>query len=836
MKNKLEKNKIWGSLLSYSFLFIIFSLFIGYLFYNGNSSAIFNESWINERFDLLVYFRRSLIAFFETGNFSFFTWNIGLGYNLILDFVLVLGDIFSYFSVLISEKDLFVFYQISLFIKLYLVGLSFIIYSNYKKISNKASVIGSIIYTFSIFTMYYLVNNIYIINLMILLPLLVIGIEKIVNDNKKIYFILISFIISITNIYFIPVIFIFLLLYSVILIIYKYKDYGFKLISMAFFRVVLSYLIGLLLCGFIIVPVLYQLFNYDIELFTMNSLNYFKDLMVPYLVNDYSNIFIGINSIFLLYFPLSIKKYKDNRLMILFLVLVSLILFVSNSFCFSNQLGFILLFIFSFLVTKSIDLYVNISKSDFKWIVSFLFINIILVLLLGINSNEVLCSIAVCLCLLIVLLNRKELFNLFNKFDVYPVVFNFIFIVSVLISIYSFYGGKNSVFEYRKYINDNDISDYEENINLLNEDNDFYRITDDNTLSTYSSLYYGFNSIDGTFNFVDFNYENLSKDLSNFSYKDNQFGNFNNRTKINSLLGNKYYVSNNRYYVSEGYDLYKDVNNTKTYINNNYYGIASFYDRYITLDEYNSLSSIEKENSLIKYVAIDAKDIDNNYLVKEDNYIDNINTSIKRIDYSLNEVSDGIELKINDNDYSGELYLKITDFKAIERCNVKVSHKDVVYDKNILSSNEIIVNLSGYSDIDGSVYIYFNKEYYSYESIDLFVNELDEFNEDISKLSSGNFVVNNIGSNYIEGSVDSSNNGILQFALSYDDNYKVYVDGQIVDTLNVNKYFLGIYLDSGKHDIKVVYNQKGNVFGLVLTGVGLVSLVSVLVIELKKKK
>ena len=64
MKNKLEKNKIWGSILSYSFLFIIFSLFIGYLFYNGNSSIIVNESWLNDRYDLLVYFRRSLISFF----------------------------------------------------------------------------------------------------------------------------------------------------------------------------------------------------------------------------------------------------------------------------------------------------------------------------------------------------------------------------------------------------------------------------------------------------------------------------------------------------------------------------------------------------------------------------------------------------------------------------------------------------------------------------------------------------------------------------------------------------------------------------------------------------
>ena len=836
MKNKLEKNKIWGSILSYSFLFIIFSLFIGYLFYNGNSSIIVNESWLNDRYDLLVCFRRSLIGFFDTGNLSFFTFNIGLGYNLILDFVLILGDVFSYLSVLVSESDLLVFYQVSLFIKLYLVGLSFIIYSNYKNVSNKASVVGSIIYTFSIFTMYYLINNIYIINLMILLPLLVIGIEKIVNDNKKLYFILISFIISINNIYFIPIIFIFILLYSVILIIYKYKDYGFKLISMAFFRVVFAYLVALLLCGFISVPVLYQLFNYDIELFTMNSFSYFKDLLVPYLVNDYSNLFIGINSIFLLYFPLSIKKFKENRLMLLLFILLVLILFVCNSFCFSNQLGFMVLFIFSFLIAKSIDLYVNIAKSDFKWIVSFLFINIILVLLLGVNSNEVLCSVAVCLCLLLVLLNRKELFNLFNKFDVYPVVFNFIFVVSILISIYNFYGNKNSVFEYRKYINSNDLSEYEEAIDLIKEDSDFYRITKDNNINFNSSLYYDFNSIDGTFNFKDHNYESLSKDLSNFSYKDNEFGNFNNRTKINSLLGNKYYVSNNRYYVSEGYDLYKEVNNTKIYLNNNYYGIASFYDKYITLEEYELLSSIGKENSLAKYVVVNDNDLDSNYLIKEDNYKEIINDSIKKIDYSLNDLDGGLELQINDNDYSGELYLKITNFKAIERCNIKVSHKDVVYDKNILSNSEIIVNLSGYSDIDGSIYIYFDKEYYSYDSIELYVNELDSFDEDISKLKSSNFVVSDFGYNYINGSVNASNNGLLQFALSYDDNYKVYVDGELVNTLNVNKYFLGIYLENGQHDIKIIYNQKGNILGLVLSGIGLVSFITMIVIDKKNKK
>ena len=88
MKNKLEKNKILGSILSYSFLFFIFSLFIVYLFYNKNNSFIVNDSWLTDKYNLLVYYRRSLINFLDTGTLSFFTWNIGLGYNLLLDLVL----------------------------------------------------------------------------------------------------------------------------------------------------------------------------------------------------------------------------------------------------------------------------------------------------------------------------------------------------------------------------------------------------------------------------------------------------------------------------------------------------------------------------------------------------------------------------------------------------------------------------------------------------------------------------------------------------------------------------------------------------------------------------
>ena len=158
MKKIFKKNKVFWAFLSFSFLFLILSS--GFNYFLG-TNYIFNKINIDSFITNFIYFRSLLVNFFNTGDMSLFTYNVGLGTNLLPGFIYLFGDLLSYISVVFSEENLVVLFEVLIYIRLFLAGISFIIYSKYKNISNYYSVIGAIIYSFSIFILYFFSNNLY---------------------------------------------------------------------------------------------------------------------------------------------------------------------------------------------------------------------------------------------------------------------------------------------------------------------------------------------------------------------------------------------------------------------------------------------------------------------------------------------------------------------------------------------------------------------------------------------------------------------------------------------------------------------------------------------------
>ena len=62
-----------------------------------------------------------------------------------------------------------------------------------------------------------------------------------------------------------------------------------------------------------------------------------------------------------------------------------------------------------------------------------------------------------------------------------------------------------------------------------------------------------------------------------------------------------------------------------------------------------------------------------------------------------------------------------------------------------------------------------------------------------------------INSNGLEGIANFENDGFLTFAINYDENWKIYVDGKEHAKKNICGAFLGVRLEAGKHEIKIVY-------------------------------
>lgn len=71
--------------------------------------------------------------------------------------------------------------------------------------------------------------------------------------------------------------------------------------------------------------------------------------------------------------------------------------------------------------------------------------------------------------------------------------------------------------------------------------------------------------------------------------------------------------------------------------------------------------------------------------------------------------------------------------------------------------------------------------------------------------------------NVIMGAITAETEGTLITSIPYDENFEVYVDGNLVKEEKVNLSFLGIPLDEGTHKIQIVYHAAGVTPGKLLS-------------------
>lgn len=76
----------------------------------------------------------------------------------------------------------------------------------------------------------------------------------------------------------------------------------------------------------------------------------------------------------------------------------------------------------------------------------------------------------------------------------------------------------------------------------------------------------------------------------------------------------------------------------------------------------------------------------------------------------------------------------------------------------------------------------------------------------------------------ITGSITTTGERVLTFAVPYSAGWRVYVDGERMPALKVNDLLLGVQLGAGEHRVELCYHSPGFGMGLILCGAGLVCL------------
>jgi len=709
MKEKYRKYSIY---IFYTLIFAVISLAAFLVFIKSGRSFIWSPDGFRQHYVILYDFNTMIKNIFQDG-ISMFSWNMGLGLDVIGQYsYYILGDPFAYISLIFPIKYLEYVYELLVILRIYCVGIVFMIYCKYNKKDNYNTIIGALIYTFSGYIMYAAVRHPYFVNPIIMLPLVLLGIDKILKEDKYIWFTISIAILAIMNYYFLYMITILAVMYAVAKYILEYRELGIKEFGTKFAKTALCYIIGVMIAGIILLPTIYAFFTSDRSGvgYTHYNIGYYQRLLfsqpdTPYWSKTYVSI-IGI-----LMLPigiLNLKKNKENKT-ILANIAISIIMLlfpvfgsIMNGFSFqSNRWSFAFSFYIAYLVV--INLRKNI-KYNGKEIISMLFIFIIYMILAliadRVNRAFILMSVVVAGFIIMMLVFR----NIYKKHQIQVRKLCKILILLLICGnivayawgLYSKFGGnyvdefihiENVDRKYNKY--GGKIKNFDKAIDYIEQkDNDFYRIGTPIYNNNNYSLIHDYNGLNMYLSIGNGYICDFSKEMLVLGHnKTNALNEYDSRTKLTTFLGTKYYITpkDRKQYTPYGYKLIKEYKNTQIYENENNLTIGVFYDNFIVKEDYDKLSTIEKEQALLETAVIDNSSvIETTNINYNENLINTIKDTAKEINYTILDKDNNLK----DKNFSIE-------FEQVENCELYLYFDNLEYD----STDEYFVKAK-YNDIE----------------------------------------------------------------------------------------------------------------------------------------
>lgn len=645
------------------------------------ASIIIVPSIINGRGILSIYsdFNHQQIPFtmaandaIKEGNISY-SWINDLGTSFIGTYSFYnLGSIFFIVSLIFPAKLFPYLVGPLLIIKIVIAALLAYIYlERYVKNKNYA-IIGALLYTFSGFQITNFLFHFQ--DVIALFPLLLIGLDKTMLDNKKGLFAIAVAINLFTNYFFFIGQVVFLIIYFLVKIIAK----EYKLSVKKFFTLSFESIIGVGIAAFIFIPSIifvlgnpridgswtianallprtYQLVEILRGMLLAPDIMSERSLFVPYLFTS-SELYLpfvgGILFISYIY-----KKSKNWISILIFTCFIFMIIPILNSTFFALTTSYyarwfyMAILIMSLASAKALE--ENIKLENGYLIMALLFsIFIFLTLLYSLNNKQVVYHFSYFLINILISLFGYIGLYLAYKFKNNKKVFNNLILIGVIIS--SSMSGLVFFYKYNKL-----LPPIEYNETYLNNGLKLKYLQDGERTDSNDSVNSNLGYILGIPNLKNFN-TSISQGSFTF-YKSlgiertvrTDIGE--NHPKLRDFLSTKYFITKSA--ESMELKLVEKTKNYNVYENENYVSMGIPYNYYISKQSFDKLEQKTKEDILIYAVVLDEKQIDRykDILKKLDlEKIEKLNTNYKKYIKSLENktstnfhyTSNGAELDI----------------------------------------------------------------------------------------------------------------------------------------------------------------------------------------------
>ncbi len=817
MKNFLKK---WDYLL---ITFVLSTIIVGVIYHLQKVAPLGNNSLLTidfyHQYGPMLSELRDRILNHSNLIYSF---RMGMGLPFFRNFFNYLSSPFNILLLLFKHKDIVMSYAVIIGLKAILSSCTMGFYLNKKLGKNYFFIALSILYAFSAyFTAYYW--NIMWLDGMVMLPLILYGIDELVNKNKILFYVISLALMLFANYFIGYMICIFSVLYFICEMIIETNKFNFKNIIKKCLNFGGASLLAGGLCAIFLIPLFMglkeisatsdvfptsQYYDFTFKEFAFNHFTGVGSTVLKSGITNAPNISVGVISIALLFLFLMNNKInfktKIVYLMLLFFLATSFRLgpldYIWHAFHVPNDLPFRYSFIYSFILIL-ISAYSLKYIKDLKttWVAVIYVITLILITLLKVLNFENIDSdmITVNYIVITIYFLCYILMVYFKKFKRWAI--SFMIITASLECVMVINNNWNIDHDIETYYSNYD--DVKKSLNYISEnDSSFYRVERLSMLSLNDPSWFGYN---GQATFSSMEYENMAVLQSNLGMPGNDINSFyyKQNTPIYDLMFNIKYllgdsVDDNRYSIF--YDNKERVYKFK-YTTGLMFGVNSDVKTYKPVYE----NAISNQNDFInKATGINDVLEKISYKKKDIVYEDDIGHTI--VKYTFDNFDDNYYMYFPRTFYGdfvvseNSLYYFVDDYSYVNNYDINVYNYTNYNEKFIINNrthNNKIEILVGYT--------YYNN--YIDEIFEIYKLNVDKFNDVYNKMLNNKIEITNFKESNIKANSNFNENMFIYTSIPYDKGWNVYVDNKKIETYQIGNALLGFDVDKGKHSIVLKY-------------------------------
>lgn len=788
-----------------------------------------------------------------------YSFTMGMGLPFFRNFLNYLSSPFNIIMFIFPRGSLVMSYGIVIAFKAIVSSITMNYFLS-KKFNTKSLAILplGILYAFSAyFSAYYW--NIMWLDGMVFLPLIVLGIENIVNNSKwKLYTISLT-IMLISNYYIGYMICIFSVVYFILYIIYKtnflIKDLKKELFKQ--FKKCLLFasasLIAGMIASFLLIPMFKSTASISATGGSWPTSQYYDFTIKDYLLSHFSitetvtfasdaitypNISCGILGIALTLLFIINHKIKIKTKVIYLLLLGFLIAcffspsldYIMQAFHVPNDLPYRYSFLYTFtIITICAYSLLNIKKMKLP-IVTIVYVLLMIGMVfitkfvhwpnLEINNMY----INMILLTLYFIFYACE-YCIENKTNFFYIAIGIVACIDVLVSI-------------------NYNWDITQDINLFNEDYDateklldrvkdydnekFYRIENTQQMTLNDGSWYNYN---GMTTFTSMAYENMAVLQHNLGMPGNEINSYYyvQQTPIYDLMFDmKYFIG-----TTVDYERYQELFTEEETANEFKYnvGLGFAVDKNIKNWLYTSTNPFSNQNSFIETTTGIKDTLEEVSLRYTDElYTDEEFTILK---YTYEDIKDNLYFYTNNSAIEFFIIGKCLYYNNSDYVDYLNLYPELEYD--ITDSNEEakIINISTTGEELDIIVGY--KNYFN-SGINLYQINHDKFESAYNILNENKLEITSFKESHINGTININEDKTIYTSIPYDDGWNVYIDNKKVDTKKIGNALIGVDVTKGKHKIEFVYHIPYMKYCLPISLIGLSILIFSNKLKLPKKE